>query len=172
MQTPTPDEARARSELLARRFPDDEGGPLDEKLALILGDDAPVVSSLTGRIIGPAGTPGVEVPDWLRPVAQRAMAMRAERHAVTGAERARRGAIGALRLRSFSAGPYSESYFGPGEAANARVLDPDPAIHELLWALATEEMRAYWLGLWTGAHPPAAGTTEFRWDLRRRRRGY
>lgn len=179
MDTPTPDEVRPRSELLTLRLPDDAGGPNDLKLGALLTDDAPVVSELTGRRIGPEDQPGEEVPDYLRPVAMRAMALRAERMLVGGASKARIGALGALRLRSFSAGPYSESYFGPGEAAQAKALDLDPAVHELLWALATEEKRQEWLVLWgIAAQPPAAAIQSFNWlgrgrlAERLRREGY
>lgn len=135
------------------------------KLGIMLGDDAPVISELTGRKIGPDDQPGVEVPDYLRPVAIRAMAMRAERFAVGGTVSTRRGQIQSLTLRSFTAGPYSETYFGPGEAAAARALDPDPAVHELLMALATEERRDWWLNLW-GELPyaPGAAVQEFGWQ--------
>ena len=172
MDTPTPDEVRARSELLTLRLPDDDGGENDDKLAALLADDAPVVSELTGRSIGPADQPGEEVPDYLKPVAIRAMALRAERFLVGGTAKARQGAIGSLRLRSFTAGPYSESYFGPGEAVAAKALDPDSAVHELLWTLATAEKRLYWQRVWgTAQEAPAAGVQEFAWGARHVRRG-
>lgn len=146
------------------RFP--SGDPeRTERLELILTDDAPVISALTGRKIGPDDTPGEEVPDWLRPVALRVFALRAERIALGGTIKARTSAAGSTRLRSFTAGPYSESYFGPGEAAEWRVLDPDPATHELLWTLATEAMRRHWLRLWgTLEEEPAAAVQAFDWS--------
>lgn len=172
MDTPTTDEVRARSELLTKRYPKSDAAR-DAILRGMLEDDAPVVSSLTGRKIGPPDTPGVEVPMWLRPVAIRAMALRAERIAVTGTAQKRQGSIGTLQLRGFSAGPYSEQYFGPGEAATAKVLDPDPAVHELLWALATEQKRDEWLALWGGAQPPADAVQSFAFGAARRlRNGY
>lgn len=119
-----------------------------EALTLLLDDDAPVISQLTGRSIGIDGTPGDEVPDYLKPVAYRVFALRAERIAFGGTAKSRQSLLGSLRLRSFSAGPYSETYFGPGEAASAKVLDPDPEVHSLLWALATTAMKNYWLQLW------------------------
>lgn len=170
MDTPTAEEVRLRSELLALRYPADD----EERMAVLqrlLDDDAPVVSELTGRSIGIAGTPGEEVPDYLQPVAVRAMALRAERMTIGGSAKARTGAVGALSLRSFTAGPYSESYFGPGEAATAKVLDPDPAIHELLWALATEAKREYWLILW-GIQARTPGFAVQGFNYRRQRGGY
>jgi len=153
METPSVADVQLRSPLLAEYEDPD-------RLQVVLDDDAPVVSELTGRAIGPPGTPGEEVPDYLRPVAIRALALRAERFLVTGTAEKRTGAIGALALRSFTAGPYSETYFGPGEAASAKTLDPDPAVHELLWALATPEKRAYWLALWGVQEPPAFAQVE------------
>jgi len=163
VDTPSNEEVRERSELLSQMYPGSDPDR-DRRLGALLADDAPVVSSLTGRRIGPPDTPGEEVPAWLRPVAIRAMALRAERHAVGGSARGRRSTLGSLNLRSFTAGPYSESYFGPGDAAEWRVLDPDPAVHELLWALCTEEMRRYWLRLWGRlAEVPAFGVQSFDW---------
>lgn len=169
MLTPSPDDVRARSELLRLRFPDGDEDK-EAELAALLADDAPVVSSLTGRIIGPEGTPGEEVPAYLQPVAMRAMALRAERMSVTGAARSRTGAIGKLTLRSFSAGPYSEAYFGPGEAQGAKALDLDPVVHELLWALATEEKRQEWLRLWgMASYEPAMAVQSVAWQRTRGR---
>lgn len=166
MDTPTADDVRARSELLLTKYPDGDA-EAEAKLTLLLTDLAPIISQLTGRKIGPADTPGEEVPDWLRPIAVRVFTLRAERDA-TGLSAAGRAeavsANGPVRLRSFSAGPYSETYFGPGEAQAAGILDPDPLIHEALWALATAEMRNYWLRLWGKLTPePASALVVPNW---------
>ncbi|HEX7088738.1 MAG TPA: hypothetical protein VF192_01300 [Longimicrobiales bacterium] len=163
MDTPTIAEVRGRSELLKARYPEGDAEK-EEELQRLLTDLAPIISQLTGRKIGPADTPGVEVPDWLKPVAVRVFTLRAERDATGLSSAARTQAHGSLRLRSFSAGPYSETYFGPGEAESAGVLDPDPLIHEALWALATEDMRNYWLRLWGKLEPePFAGVRPVNW---------
>lgn len=173
MDTPTPDDVRKRSELLRDQLPGTTD-PADDPLKLLLDDDAPVISSLTGRKIGPADTPGEEVPEWLRPLAVRVFAMRAERHSLKGSAEERETTIGDANVRSESYGPVSFSYFGPGEASSANVLDPDPAIHELLWALCTDAMRDYWLRLWGKIAPaPFARVVSFDWGARQRRtRGY
>lgn len=170
MVTPTPDEVRAVSPLLVQRYPDDAEN--DAKLQAFLDVLAPIISWLTGRSIGPADveTPGVEVPDWLKPIAVRVFALRAERDSVSSEARRRKTAAGSLRIRSFTAGPYSESYFGPEEAGKIQMLDPEPGLHELLWALATEEKRAYWTALWTGEELPAAAVQAFDYGARGRAR--
>lgn len=168
MDTPTPEDVLARSELLTQRFPPADADA-QTRLAALLADLAPIISQLTGRKIGPADTPGVEVPDWLVPAARRAFTLKAEREALGRNAKAVIKGEGSLRLRSFSAGPYSESYFGPGEAESAGVLDPNPTIHEALWALATEEMRNYWLRLWGKLEPePVGGLVAVRWPARHR----
>lgn len=162
MDAPTPDAVRARSALVTLLFPDAAAG--DAALTLVEQVVGPVISDLTGRAIG--GAPGEEVPDYLVPVAERAFALKIERHPATAKER--RKAIRGLNVRSVSAGPWSESYFGPGEAAQIKRLDPDPETHEVLWTLATPDKRAYWRALWDGVYEPAAGVQTFPW-LRRRR---
>lgn len=146
MDAPTAQEVKARSSVLAASYPTAD----DEKaLDALLEVTAPLVGSLTGRII--AGTEGEEVPDALIPIAVTAIAMKTAAMFPNGAsvEAAEEAATNS-RLRSISAGSWSESYFGPGEAAQAKQLDLDPTLASLLWALATEEKKAEWLELWEG----------------------
>lgn len=163
MDRPTNDEVRARSELLRTDLPAPGG---DAALTALIEDASALISAMTCRDIG-AGT-GEDVPAALLPVARRAVTLKSEALYVSGTPTARRGAIGGGRLQSISAGPWSESYFGPGEAAQAGVLDPDPALHEALWALATEECRQEWLLLWAALRgdldaPPASAVEEVDW---------
>lgn len=168
MDAVTVDEARARSQLLTSRYPDPDG---DDALTELLLDAGEVVAALTCRRIAPA-TDGTEVPPSLVRTATRAVVLKAEKLAVgeRAAARARTKAINDQRLRSISAGPWSESYFGPDEAAKAKMLDPDPVLHETLWALATEGCRETWLAFWGGRNAPAAAPMKF--DYTRQRRGY
>lgn len=165
MDAPTPDEVRARSALLTQRFPDGAVG--DAALSGRIEVMVPVLSDLTGRSLAEdLGVPGVSVPAYLEPTAEQAVALKLERGSATAKDRKK--AINTLNLRSFSAGPYSESYFGPGEAAEIKKLDPDPEIAELLWALATEDKRAYWLAIWGETVVPGAAVQSFDWRARRR----
>jgi hypothetical protein len=165
VETPTLEAVRLASPLLTERYPEPAK---DEDLQQLLDEVVPVVASLTCRAIGPEGTPGDEVPDWLRPVAVRAIALKAEGYALGRDSKSRGKAIRGVRLRSFTAGPYSESYFGPDEAARAKVLDPDPAVNEVLWTLATEDCRARWLALWSGTQVPATAIQAVDWGSRTR----
>jgi hypothetical protein len=71
------------------------------------------------------------------------------------------------RLRGFSAGPYSESYFAPGEFARKGAqqgrpaMDPDEALDAALWALATLEAREYFVSEASAVNPPASAITSF-----------
>lgn len=160
---PSPAEARARSPYLAEKYPAGPEG--DTALALMMNDDCPVVSFLTGRSIGP-GQPGEPVPDHLLSAAKRVLILRAERYAAGRQTSASiESAISDGKLRSISAGPWSESYFGPSELdlKTLKRLDVDPTIAELLWALCTPEKQEYWTALWTGVHAPAAAVVELPW---------
>lgn len=148
MDAPTVDQLQARSAFLADR--------VDAELTPLAEEGAALVSSLTGRDIGvsalgggdsPTGCPWEDVPGWLRPSAERAVAFMVESLiGVTSATRAAKR--GDRQLASFSAGPYSESYFSPEQVSKSQTLHPDPMVHQVLWSIATECARQYWLRLW------------------------
>jgi hypothetical protein len=160
VDTPTPDQVRAHSQLVAQKYPPPDA---DELLEAQIAAYVPVMADLTGRAIGEI--PGAPVPDYLEPVALQALALVLERSTSTAKEAKREA--GRLRLRSFSAGPYSETYFTPGDVAALKTLDPDQRVHALLWALATEEKRRYWLFIWGGPIEPGAAVQRFNWRGRR-----
>lgn len=182
MPTPTPDELRAASPLLTLKLPDDTGGPNDAALNARAAEAATLVSSLTFRTIEPVTSSTVEgwdfegVPDDLVPLATRAIALMVEHEVVTGAaDFAERLATGRL-LRGFSAGPYSEQYFAPGEFARRGAsqgrppMDPDERLDTVLWALATEDAREYFVFMATGQSAPAGQAVAF--SYRRQNLGY
>lgn len=118
-----------------------------------------LVESLTGRTLDATLAAG------LRPLALRAVRMKTEKVVVLGTTKARVQGSTSGRLRSFTAGPYSETYFGPQDAAAVKTLDPDPELNEVLWALATDDMRDYWTYLWHGTVRPAATIQSFDFGL-------
>jgi hypothetical protein len=171
METPTPEQLRAASELIALKYP--EGGPHDDRLAMLAESAATLVATLTFRLIDPVtestidGYTFVDVPPSLVAVAIRAVALMVEREIVTGDPAFAEQVATGRRLRGFSAGPYSESYFAPGEfarkgASQGRpVMDQDEALDALLWALADEEAREYFIGQASGVNAPASVITAF-----------
>lgn len=165
---PSAEEVRHRSALLQSLLPTGVGTN-DETLREAVLDAKALVESLTCRTLD--GSLGDVRLDRL---AMRAVTLKTERIAMGEATaRARKGSLGNLLLKSMTAGPYSETYFGPDQAATLKVLDPDPSTHEVLWALATPECREAWLVLWGTASPaPWAGTQSFDYGARRSGRGY
>lgn len=164
---PSAADMRSRSAYLQQSFPvEPVDAEREERLREGVLDAMAIVESLTCRDL--SSSLGDARLDRL---AVRAVQLKAERllfGEATG--KARRGQLGGVRLRSFSAGPYSETYFGPEEAGKAGVLDLDPALHEVLWQLATPECRARWLYLWGKAAPePWAGVQSFAYGRRGRR---
>lgn len=171
MDRPTRAEVKERSRLLRGRYPTDPSGSATDDLDIAIEDAAFLVASITGRKIGTAE--GEEVPADLVSVAKRAVALKAEHLDTAAEEEAAEEAASGRRLRQISAGPWSESYFAPGELivkGGVPQLDPDPRLAELLWALCTEEMREEYMALFTGKVAPAAAVTQF--DYRRWPGGY
>lgn len=175
MQTPSPTELRAASPLIAAKLP--PGEPNDAALELLADEAAVLVSVLTFRTIEPVTESTVEgyafedVPAQLKPIAVRAIALEINREVVTGDVAFAEQVATGRRLRGFSAGPYSESYFAPGEFARRGAqqgrppMDADEELDAALWALATEDARDYFISRATGQVQPAGSVTSF--DYRR-----
>lgn len=163
----TVNEVRERSDYLAQKFPDPAG---NEELAEWIAAVDGLLSKMTGRAIGT--DEGEEVPASLVALAKRAVVLKVEQLVTSlgGSFSERRSRVGSGNLASFSAGAYSESYFGPEAASKAGMLDPDPVIADILWALATEDKRAEWIAKWQGIEQPAAMVQSFEWG--QRSRGY
>lgn len=175
METPTPDQLRLASDLIAQKFP--TGGSEDAKLELRAQSAAALVATLTFRLIDPVteatvdGYLFVDVPPSLQALAIRAVALEINREIVTGDPAFAEQVATGRRLRGFSAGPYSESYFAPGEfarkgAAQGRPpMDPDEELDAALWALANEDAREYFISQASGINAPAGVISSF--DYRR-----
>lgn len=159
---PSAAEVRERSPFLQSVLPTGIGSN-DELLREAVLDAKALVESLTCRNLDQSL--GDQRLDRL---ALRAVTLKTE--AIGGSEataKARKARLGTQLLKSFSAGPYSETYFGPDQAAALKRLDPDPATHEVLWALATQECRDAWLVLWgLSVAPPFAGVQAFDYGRR------
>jgi hypothetical protein len=165
---PNASEVRRRSQYLTENFPPGTttaGERNEELLKEAVLDSIPLIQALTGRDLTASTGSGA-----LDRLGMRAITLKTERILSNEGGGDDRGAIlsGERQgLKSISAGPWSETYFGPGEAQNAKVLDLDPALHEVLWALATQEMKDYWLYIW-GLAPaaPFSGVLSFDWGNR------
>jgi len=135
----------ARSPTLKARYP---GGIGDGDFVLAVAAVAPLVGSITGRNIA-GKEDGEDVPAHLREVALRAMALKTEQFIqAVGSAKLRKSSLSRGNLASFSAGSYSESYFGPGQMVSSKKLDPDPVLADFLWALCTEQAKLEWIQLW------------------------
>ncbi len=155
----SPSDARRESPLLAQLYPDTPySSDVETDLERLLATATDLVEELTCRILD--GT----LPQEDVLLARRAVVLKAEGLATGGTLKARQTALTRAAsggLRSISAGPWSESYFGPEEATKAKMLSPDSALHEVLWALATEECQQKWLALWGARPAPASGWDAF-----------
>jgi hypothetical protein len=158
---PSANQIRLRSALLRQRYPSDPLDPeVEADLADAVNDATVLVESLTCRVLDNA----LAQDRQLGRLALRAVILKTEQLGQRSTVRAAGGLAAGQMLRSFTVGPYSESYFGPDEAGKAKVLDPNPVMHEVLWALATEECREKWLAIWRGEDTPAAMIQTFAWS--------
>lgn len=180
---PSPDDLRTISPLLRQNFP---LPPTDAyqiaDLRNVTYQATALVQAATWRLIDPTlgdaapeGYVSEAVPPALVPVALQAIARMAERLDVTSAPDLAEQIATGRRLRGFSAGPYSENYFDPGQFARRGVsarptMDNDDALDTALWALATEDARDYAVWRQSGIAPPTGLATTF--DYRRQSLGY
>lgn len=161
--------------MLTEGYPSPGG---DDGLTLLLSASAAGFMVLTGRVVGDdalVGQPGPfgcsleALPVMFEPLALRAMTVFAERLSVMSDAEFTSDAISNTHggLASISAGPWSESYFAPGSTVERKSLDEDPVIAGMLWAMATDCVRAAWERLWNpelaGLYPPARATSVTDW---------
>lgn len=158
---PSPEQLRAQSALLTKRFP--HGDPGDEELELLASITSVLVGAMTGRELGGYTAlipPSEPVPPAMMPLAIRDIAMKTEQLVLaTGTAKDRKRSVNRANMAGFHAGHYSETYFGPKQALHEQRLDPDPLLHELLWALCTPAMQVYWLQFWDPKNFPAGQAT-------------
>lgn len=181
---PSPSEVRNDSPLLRKKFP---LPPLNLNQAIdlrnIVYESTAMVQSITWRLIdptlgslAPVDYLSEAVPDGLVPTAFQAVKRMSERIFVTTQPGLAEQLATGRRLRGFSAGPYSEQYFAPGEFARRGAsqgrppMDVDDALDSALWALATEDARDYFVWRATGVAPPVGVASAF--DYRRLSGGY
>lgn len=148
MNAPTVDDVQSISAYLA--------GMDDAVLTSLVPLAAGMVASLTSRDIGVIAAGGGEnsmgcefedVPAWMVPLANMAVAMMVE--GLVGSTSVQSATSRGKRLlASFTAGPYSETYFSPDVISKSKTLAPDPTLAALLWSLATPCAQAYWNRLW------------------------
>lgn len=66
-------------------------------------------------------------------------------------------------IKSFSAGPYSETRRDPAEAAKARLLVPWPWLSDSLWGFMTPERREFYDVMFGGKPAPSFSVSEMDW---------
>ena len=65
-------------------------------------------------------------------------------------------------IGSFTAGSYTENRRDLDAWMKSKLINPWPLLHDLLWRLATDDMRDQWLEWW-GQIRPAFAVTEVDW---------
>lgn len=160
---PDADTIRARSETLKARYPEE---PLDadveRALREVVADAVALIERITGRLLDDS------LPTELVRIALRATTLMTEMLSIEGSAEMVEATLGGTRLKSISAGPWSESYFATGELVVKNGIPSITgigALDRLLWELMTDEKREEWLALATGMPAPAGAVSQF--DYRR-----
>ena len=110
---------------------------------------------------------GEDIPDSQEQLATLALTLTVEQlhFGMTADQRTTALTSAAGNLRSISAGPWSESYFAPGEVKYAwNVIVADPLLNSMLMALITPECLANRMGAQDGQYPPGYATQEIDWS--------
>ena len=126
----------------------------------------PMLSALTCRDF----VTGSDIPAHLLPTAVLAVTLYVEQLVYGTDPQNRSGAMSSAagNLRSFTAGPYSESYFGPNEVKfEWNRLNPDPVLNSMLLALITPECLANRMAAANGEFPPSFAIQEVDWRTSR-----
>lgn len=160
---PDADTIRGRSELLKASYPSNPlSADVERALREVVADTVQLIESITGRKLDHT------LPAYLVRIALRATTLMVEMLTVKGSADSVEATFGGTRLKSQSAGPWSESYFSPGELKlknGIPSLTGDDTLDWLLWELMTEEKREEWLALAGGMPAPAGVVTNY--DYRR-----
>lgn len=138
----------------------------DVQLAVVVAQADAYISQVTGRQF-------LTMPPGLEPIATQAVVLRTEQIALRSQEDYTEGANDDV-VGSFSAGSYSETKHDPNRRGEARPLNTNPALNELLWMLLApfpgypdpnvDTMYDYWQSLLGGVHAPAFEVSEVDWS--------
>lgn len=101
------------------------------------------------------------IPNNLMPIALRAVRLKTEEVALRAALDASEEAVSEGRLRSFSAGPYSESYADAGAYIKNQMVTANEALNEALMLLMTPDAKDEFLARASGKQRPAGEAVQF-----------
>lgn len=118
------------------------------------------VDRAVASVTGVTKRPLTAVPDALVPLMQLAIQVRTEMLVAQAQPDYVETLADFDLIANFSAGPYSETRRGIGEAAQAKVLSSNPLLHGLLFELLSDEAREDYLLYLQGFSAPALAFAE------------
>jgi hypothetical protein len=126
-----------------------------DPLQILVDRAADYVADVTGR---PLGSMPVEYVT----TANEAIQLRVEQLAFKSQEDQVETVSDFDVIQSFGAGSYNESRRDMKEVAEAKLINPNPHLHDLLWRMTTADKKDEWWERW-GMTPPAFEVTEVDW---------
>lgn len=127
----------------------------DDQLEVLVARASDYVADVTGRTFS-------TLPANLETTAEEAIQKRTEQLAIQSQPDSVETATDEL-IQSFTAGSYSETKRSLDEQHKAQLVNPWPALHDLLWRLMTDDKRDEWME-WFGVIRPTFETTEVDWS--------
>lgn len=154
MTSPTIDDIRAWSRVDFGSL----GFDTDARLQVLLDRAVEYVESVTGRTLA-------TLPSQFERTCEEAIQRTVEQSAMRSQEENVEVSADFDVIQNFSVTGYSETRRGAEDARKARMINPWPMLHDLLWRMSTDDARDEWEDYWAGgANRPAFEVTEMDWD--------
>lgn len=134
------------------------GFDTNAKLQVLLDRAIEYVQDVTGRTLS-------TLPSQFDRTMEEAIQRTVEQAAMRSQEDAIEVAADFDTISNFSATGYSESRRNMDDIRKARLINPWPLLHDLLWRMATEDKRDEWDDYWAGgSERPAFEVSEMDWN--------
>jgi hypothetical protein len=153
--TPTADDVRSWSLLPFEEYgyPEQTG---DDTLQELVDRSTEYVTAVTGRTYP-------DMPIELEATAREATQRRVEQLVIQAQEDYVETGGDFDQISSWNVTGYSETRRGAEDAKKAKLINPWPHLHDLLWMLATPDKQDEWEDIW-GMNRPAFEVTEVDWE--------
>jgi len=159
MAAPTAADVRAHSLVNFDEFGYPEDSP--DPLQYVVDQANAWLTIVTGRSYTSGWTPPPIDPAILLPLMDQAVRMRTEQIVMQSQQDNVETAGDFDLIASFSAGSYSETR--RDNMKTSTMINPWPALNNLLFLLLDDDHRDFWLWLMTGIQPPAWSTVQVDW---------
>jgi hypothetical protein len=128
------------------------------KMQVLLDRAVEYVESVTGRTLA-------TLPSQFENTCKEAIQRTVEQAAMRSQEESVDTSADFDTIQSYNVTGYSETRRGMEDARKARMINPWPMLHDMLWRMSTDDKRDEWEDYWAGGqNTPAFDVSEMDWD--------